>query len=102
MRGAVATLGHDDFDSYVEVVFDAVWVNGDNMGDLDVVANVLSKAGLDAQKIVAATQDPDVKATLVSNTEAAVARGCFGVPTTFIGENMFFGQDRMQFIEMIL
>tara|TARA_B110000046_G_scaffold184877_1_gene224665 strand:+ start:5540 stop:6124 length:585 start_codon:yes stop_codon:yes gene_type:complete len=102
MRGAVATLGHDDFDSYVEVVFDAVWVNGDNMGDLDVVANVLSKAGLDAQKIVAATQDPDVKATLVSNTEAAVARGCFGVPTMFIGENMFFGQDRMQFIEMIL
>ena len=102
MRGAVATLGQDYFDNYVEAVYDAIWVNGDNMGDLDVVANVLSDAELNAQKIIAATQDPDVKATLISNTEAAVARGCFGAPTMFIGNDMFFGQDRMQFIEMAL
>ena len=102
MRGAVATLGQDYFDNYVEAVYDAIWVNGDNMGDLDVVANVLSDAELNAQKIIAATQDPDVKATLISNTEAAVARGCFGAPTMFIGNDMFFGQDRMQFIEMAI
>ena len=102
MRGAVATLGQDYFDNYVEAVYDAIWVNGDNMGDLDVVANVLSDAELNAQKIIAATQDADVKATLISNTEAAVARGCFGAPTMFIGNDMFFGQDRMQFIEMVL
>jgi 2-hydroxychromene-2-carboxylate isomerase len=102
MRGAVATLGQDYFDNYVEVVYDAIWVNGDNMGSLEVVANVLSDAGLNAQKIIAATQDPDIKAALISNTEAAVARGCFGAPTMFIGNDMFFGQDRMQFIEMAL
>jgi 2-hydroxychromene-2-carboxylate isomerase len=102
MRGAVATLGQDYFDNYVEVVYDAIWVNGDNMGNLEVVANVLSDAGLNAQKIIAATQDPDIKAALISNTDAAVARGCFGAPTMFIGNDMFFGQDRMQFIEMAL
>jgi 2-hydroxychromene-2-carboxylate isomerase len=102
MRGAVATLGQDYFDNYVEVVYDAIWVNGDNMGSLEVVANVLSDAGLNAQKIIAATQDPDIKAALISNTDAAVARGCFGAPTMFIGNDMFFGQDRLQFIEMAL
>jgi 2-hydroxychromene-2-carboxylate isomerase len=63
---------------------------------------VLSDAGLDAQQIIAGTQEPEVKAALVNNTEAAVARGCFGTPTMFIGDDMFFGQDRMQFIEMAL
>ena len=102
MRGAVAALGQDHFSAYVEAVFDAVWVNGENMGELDVVARVLTAAGLDAQSIIASTQDPDVKAALISNTEAAVAKGCFGAPTMFVGSDMFFGQDRMQFIEMAL
>jgi 2-hydroxychromene-2-carboxylate isomerase len=102
MRGAVATLDQDYFDNYVVAVYDAIWVRGDNMGNLDVVANVLTGAGLNAKKIIAATQDPDIKAALISNTEAAVARGCFGAPTMFIGTDMFFGQDRMQFIEMAL
>ena len=102
MRGAVAALGQDNFSAYVEAVFDAVWVNGENMGELDVVARVLTAAGLDAQSIIASTQDPDVKAALISNTEAAVAKGCFGAPTMFVGSDMFFGQDRMQFIEMAL
>ena len=102
MRGAVAILDQDYFDNYVVAVYDAIWVRGDNMGNLDVVANVLTGAGLNAKKIIAATQDPDIKAALISNTEAAVARGCFGAPTMFIGTDMFFGQDRMQFIEMAL
>ncbi len=102
MRGAVATLDQDYFDNYVVAVYDAIWVSGDNMGNLDVVSNVLTGAGLNAKKIIAATQDPDIKAALISNTEAAVARGCFGAPTMFIGTDMFFGQDRMQFIEMAL
>ena len=102
MRGAVATLDQDYFDNYVVAVYDAIWVRGDNMGNLDVVANVLTGAGLNAKKIIAATQDPDIKAALISNTDAAVARGCFGAPTMFIGTDMFFGQDRMQFIEMAL
>ena len=102
MRGAVALLEQDQFDTYIETVFDASWVNGENMGDAETLANVLTNAGLDAQHIIAATQDPEVKAALISHTEAAVARGCFGAPTMFIGDDMFFGQDRMQFIEMAL
>ena len=72
------------------------------MGDAETVANVLTNAGLDAQLIIAATQELEVKAALINHTEAAVARGCFGAPTMFIGDDMFFGQDRMQFIEMAL
>ena len=102
MRGAVALLEQDQFDTYIETVFDASWANGENMGDAETLANVLTNAGLDAQHIIAATQDPEVKAALISHTEAAVARGCFGAPTMFIGDDMFFGQDRMQFIEMAL
>lgn len=102
MRGAVALLEQDQFDTYIETVFDASWVNGENMGDAETVANVLTNAGLDAQHIIANTQEPEVKAALISHTEAAVARGCFGAPTMFIGDDMFFGQDRMQFIEMAL
>lgn len=102
MRGAVALLEQDQFDLYIKTVFEASWVNGENMGDAETLANVLTNAGLDAQHIIAATQDPEVKAALISHTEAAVARGCFGAPTMFIGDDMFFGQDRMQFIEMAL
>ena len=102
MRGAVALLEQDQFGPYIETVFEASWVNGENMGDAETVANVLTNAGLDAQHIIANTQEPEVKAALISHTEAAVASGCFGAPTMFIGDDMFFGQDRMHFIEMAL
>jgi 2-hydroxychromene-2-carboxylate isomerase len=102
MRAAVALQGQSSFDTYVEAVYNAIWVNKGNLGEPQVVSQVLSAAGLDAEQIIASSQDPDVKAQLISNTESAVARGCFGAPTMFIGEQMFFGQDRIQFIEMAL
>jgi len=102
MRGAVALQGQIAFEAYLEAVFAAVWVQQENMAELEVIDRVLTEAGLDAKQIIASTQNPEVKARLIENTEAAVARGCFGAPTMFIGEQMFFGQDRMQFIEMAL
>ncbi|MFK8048172.1 MAG: 2-hydroxychromene-2-carboxylate isomerase [Halioglobus sp.] len=102
MRGAVAALDHPYFSTYLDAVFDAIWVDGKDMGDLAVVQEVLTNAGLDAEALLAMTQDPAVKAKLIDNTQAAVDRGLFGVPTIFIGEQMFFGQDRMQFIESAL
>jgi 2-hydroxychromene-2-carboxylate isomerase len=102
MRGAVALLKQDQFATYMDTVFNAIWVNSENMGDAETVAKVLTNAGLDAQQIIASTQEPEVKADLIDSTEAAVKRGCFGAPTMFIGDEMFFGQDRMQFIEMAL
>jgi 2-hydroxychromene-2-carboxylate isomerase len=102
MRGAIVALQQDYADIYLNSVFNAVWVEGKNMGDPEVVAEALRAAGLDADSVLAASQQPDVKASLIANTENAVARGIFGVPTMFIGQQMFFGQDRFQFVEMAL
>lgn len=90
MRGAIAALQKDYAYSYLNSVFNAVWVERKNMGDPEVVAEVLRTAGLDADSILAASQHPDVKASLIANTESAVARGVFGAPTMFIGQQIFF------------
>jgi 2-hydroxychromene-2-carboxylate isomerase len=82
-------------DRYLDTVLAAMWEQGEKMDDPSVVARVLSAAGLDAEALLTATQDPAVKAELIANTEAAVARGVFGIPTFFVGEEMFFGKDRL-------
>lgn len=102
MRVAIGALGADYFESYLDMIFDAVWVDGKDMGDPDVVAQTLSSAGMDAEQIMALAQNPDIKSALIANTEEAVERGVFGAPTMFIGEQMFFGQDRLQFVEQAL
>jgi 2-hydroxychromene-2-carboxylate isomerase len=95
MRGLVAARRLGVGDRYLETVLAAMWEQGEKMDDPAVVARVLSAAGLDAPALLAATQDPEVKAELIANTEAAVARGVFGIPTFFVGEEMFFGKDRL-------
>ena len=102
MRGAIAAQQQDCFDNYVAALFDAMWQQEKNLGDPEIVASVLNDAGMDATALMSLAQDPAVKAELISNTEAAVARGAFGAPTMFIGEDMYFGQDRLDFIEEAL
>jgi len=102
MRAAIAAQRLGCFDSYVDAVFDAVWVAGLNMGEADVVGQVLAENGLDAEALLPLSQDPEVKAQLISNTEAAVERGAFGAPTMFMDGEMFFGQDRLDFVEEAL
>jgi len=99
MRGLIAARRMGVGDAYLETVERAMWRGGEKMDDPQVVARVLTAAGLDAPALLAATQDPDVKAELVANTEAAVARGVFGIPTFFVGEEMFFGKDRLGQVE---
>jgi len=99
MRGAIAAERLGCMEAYTNLAFDAVWVQEKNMGDPDVVNQVLSEAGLDAGRLMALSQDPEVKAELVADTEAAVARGVFGAPTLFLDGAMYFGQDRLDFIE---
>jgi len=99
MRGLVAAQRMGVGDAYLATVLAAMWETGEKMDDPEVVARVLSAAGLDAQALLAATQDPEVKAELVANTEAAVARGVFGIPTFFVGDEMFFGKDRLAQVE---
>ena len=99
MRGLIAARRLGVGDRYLETVLKAMWEDGQKMDDPDVVAGVLSAAGLDAQAILSATQDPEVKGELIANTEAAVARGVFGIPTFFVGDEMFFGKDRLGQVE---
>jgi 2-hydroxychromene-2-carboxylate isomerase len=84
---------------YLETVLKAMWEGGQKMDDPAVVAAVLRTAGLDAKAVLDAAQDPDVKAELAANTNAAAARGAFGIPTFFVGDEMFFGKERLGQVE---
>ena len=99
MRGVFAAIHLNCLPVYLDAVYTAMWIEQKNMGDLDIVANVLSAAALDAQALLAAAQQPQIKQALIAATEEAVARGAFGAPTMYIGDEMFFGQDRLDFVE---
>jgi 2-hydroxychromene-2-carboxylate isomerase len=101
MRGAVGLQMRQSaevFTRYVDAVFDAMWVQPRNLGEAGEVAAVLAKAGVNGEAFAALVADPEVKAALVAQTEQAVARGVFGAPTCFVGDEMFFGQDRLEFV----
>jgi 2-hydroxychromene-2-carboxylate isomerase len=98
MRGMIAA-GAEAQHRYVESVLAAMWEDGEAMADPDVVTRVLRAAGLEAEAILAAAQTDGVKKTLAANTEAAVARGVFGIPTFFVGTEMFFGKERLGQVE---
>jgi 2-hydroxychromene-2-carboxylate isomerase len=102
MRGLIAAQRAGVEAPYVAAVQAAMWEAGEKMDDPEVVRRVLAAAGLDAEALLAATTDPEVKAQLIANTEAAVARGVFGIPTFFVGEEMFFGKDRLGQVEEAL
>jgi 2-hydroxychromene-2-carboxylate isomerase len=99
MRGLVASRRVIVGDVYLETVLKAMWEEGQKMDDPAVVATVLGAAGLDAKSILERAQDPDVKAELAANTSAAAARGAFGIPTFFVGDEMFFGKERLGQVE---
>jgi 2-hydroxychromene-2-carboxylate isomerase len=87
------------FARYADEVFRAMWGEPKKMDDPDVVRGVLKESGLDADALLALTQDASVKEQLLKNTEASVARGTFGAPTFFVGDEIFFGKDRLGDIE---
>ena len=99
MRGAVAAQLDNVFDRYVAAVFKAMWAEQKKMDDSEVVAAVLQQAGLDGARLIARTQEPEVKDRLLKNTEASVARGTFGSPTFFVGDEIFFGKDKLRDVE---
>jgi len=100
MRGAVGLQMRqpETFGRYVDTVFNAMWVAPRNLGDAAVLATTLGEAGFDTEAFMALVADAEVKAKLVANTEEAVARGVFGAPTCFVSDQMFFGQDRLDFV----
>ena len=104
MRLLVAVQSHqpERFDDALQALFRAIWVDGVNMGDPAKVTGVLVAAGFDAAVLQAQIAEPAVKEALKATTEEAVKRGVFGAPTCFVGGEMFFGQDRLDFVREAL
>ena len=90
------------FQRYVDVMFRAMWAEACNLGDASVVAALLRNEGFDAEAFAALVGDAEVKAKLIALTGEAVKRGVFGAPTMFVGNEMFFGQDRLDFVREAL
>ncbi|MBI1405401.1 MAG: 2-hydroxychromene-2-carboxylate isomerase [Caulobacter sp.] len=102
MRAFVAAGLEGVGERYMPVVLKAMWEDGENMGDPEVVARVLTDGGLDAAALLERAQSHEVKSTLMNNTQAAADRGAFGIPTFFVGEEMFFGKERLGQVEEAL
>jgi len=98
----LVSLEGDDRIRLIEALNPAIWEQGLDVTDAAAVAAVLTTAGFDAQALVARTQDGAIKQALIDNTEKAVARGAFGIPSFFIGTEMFFGKERLGQIEEML
>ena len=104
MRAATGLQLRKDarFDAFVKLVFEAIWVHQKNMNDLAVVGEVLHRGGFDGAAMIGLVGQQDVKDRLKTLTERAVVRGIFGAPTMFVGEQMFWGQDRLDFVREAL
>jgi 2-hydroxychromene-2-carboxylate isomerase len=88
----------DALPRYLDAVFGAIWASPRNVADPTELASVLAAAGFDPEAFVALIEDPKVKDALRRDTDEAIGRGVFGAPTFFVGDRMFFGQDRMDFV----
>ncbi len=99
MRGAIYASDKDYYANYIEAAYCGMWELGLNMSEVEVAAKHFTEAGLPAEEILTATQNQDIKQQLIDNTTASVDRGSFGSPTFFVGDEMFFGKDRLRDLE---
>jgi 2-hydroxychromene-2-carboxylate isomerase len=99
MRAAMVAQADGMLDRYIDAVLTDMWEDGRMMDDPETVVAALNAHGFDGAAMVARTQDQAIKDALVANTEGAVARGVFGIPSFFVGTDMFFGKDRLDQVE---
>ena len=102
MRGALAANKLDIFYKYVEGIYLGIWVKNLNLGDTDILKNYLEELKIYSDRLFELSQNDEVKNELIKKTEEAVNRGVFGAPSIFVGEEMHFGQDRLNFVEKAL
>jgi len=102
MRGALVAERRGELERYSEAMFMAIWRDALDMGDPRVIGAALTKNGFDAPAYFAGTQEPAIKDELKARTDAAVARGVFGTPSFFVGGKMWWGQDRLAWVEEAL
>ncbi|MXO95326.1 2-hydroxychromene-2-carboxylate isomerase [Erythrobacter aquimaris] len=101
-RILIASSDQEEMQRLVDLFQPAVWERNIDCSDVDVVGSVLEESGFDAERFLKAAQDPDVKQKLIDSTQSAVDRGAFGIPTFFIGDEMWFGKERLEQIEAYL
>lgn len=99
MRAGVAAQESGCLLAYLDLAFAGMWVEARDMGDAAILRATLEAGGLDAAALLALAATQPIKDRLKANTDEAVARGVFGAPSFFVGEEMFWGQDRMDFVE---
>jgi len=104
MRGATAMLMRSPkaLETYLDAIYPAMFEQPVNLGDVQEIGKVLARAGIDPQALLAEIGTDAVKDKLKADTEEAVARGIFGAPTFFVGKDMYWGQDRLMFVERAL
>ena len=102
VRGAIVAVQEGRLDDYVQVGLESMWENDLKMDDPQVFAETFTAAGFNGETVLEQMQTPEVKGQLMKNTENAVERGVFGIPTFFVGDEMFFGKDRLDQVEEAL
>ena len=102
MRGALVAESDGRLPEYVDAGLRLMWEDDKKMDDVEVFVSGMDASGFDGEDIVKRTQDADIKSRLIANTNAAVSRGVFGIPTFFVGNEMFFGKDRLHQVEEAL
>lgn len=99
MRGVVAAQFEDLFDPYFRTAYHHMWVEPKKMDDPQIFRDAFISSGIDIDRLIARAQQDDVKKKLIDNTSDAVARGTFGSPTFFVGNEIFFGKDSLRNVE---
>ncbi len=102
MRGAIVAGRESCLTDYSDAVFKAIWEKEVDLSDPENIQDMLMAAGLEADMFMREVNDPAIKDKLKAVTEEAIERGVFGAPTFFVGDQMFFGQDRLDFVEEAL
>ena len=102
IRGAVGAKQDGYLDKYIDEVLKHMWEEPKKMDDPEVIKEAFTESGFDADRLMNQMQDPEIKAQLIENTEKAVKRGTFGIPTFFVGDDIFFGKDTLWQVEEAL
>jgi len=99
IRSAIACEQDCRLMEFVDAGLRLMWEDDKKMDDPEVFVTEITNAGFDGAKLLERTQDPEVKATLMTNTQSAIDRGAFGIPTFYVGDEMFFGKERLGQLE---
>lgn len=102
MRGAFLAIERDVLPQYARAVFEAYWSDLRDISQDDVLADIVRRVGLDGAEFFAAISRDEYKERLRHNTNEVIARGGFGSPTMFVGDDMYFGNDRLPLVRAAL